>query len=568
MKLLHAISILGWAVTVIAAAEPVQEIEKSHTVIFNGEEVPPMLDLTGSNIKETTAHGNWLIEYYSPYCGHCQLFAPTWQKMYEFYYTLKPITGSSKTDSALNTFTNYYNFKFARIDCIAHGDTCMEADPNIAWPTIMWYQDGKQMKKNVGSMSLEGISKWFEDILESVRPGSRPQGGPNLPNMTATVAPSQPTLSSNAGTASVVAIKPAPTYNPSGTSINLDAKNFKSMVAKSKDPWLVKFYAPWCHHCQALAGAWAEMARDMKMSLNIGEVNCDVEKSLCKEMGVKGYPTINFIKNGEKVEYQGLRRLGDLLAYAKAGAQVGVDLEEVNVESFRAMEKRDEVIFIYFYDEATTSEDFAALDRVQLSLIGHGTLVKSKDDALAKIMRVTTKPSLVVSRDGVKDIYPYISPKDLRNYRQLLEWMATVWHPLVPELMPSNAHELMEDSIIVLGVLSRERESQFDAGKAELKTTAKDWIERAAHVEKLELQELREAKELKIAEAKDRNDHKTVDRMQASQVHIKKRPKIRFAWVDGVFWERWLKSTYHINLKDGETVIIIDENVSRSAILL
>jgi protein disulfide-isomerase len=38
--------------------------------------------------------------------------------------------------------------------------------------------------------------------------------------------------------------------------------------------------------------------------------------------------------------------------------------------------------------------------------------------------------------------------------------------------------------------------------------------------------------------------------------------EVGFAWVDGVFWERWIRTTYGIEVtKDGEKVIINDEDV-------
>jgi protein disulfide-isomerase len=59
-----------------------------------------------------------LVEFFSPSCPHCMHFKPTYQTAYEFYYTSKPIV--SKDDSegdSLNSFTRYYDFKFAKVDC-------------------------------------------------------------------------------------------------------------------------------------------------------------------------------------------------------------------------------------------------------------------------------------------------------------------------------------------------------------------------------------------------------------------------------------------------------------------
>jgi len=40
------------------------------------------------------------------------------------------------------------------------------------------------------------------------------------------------------------------------------------------------------------------------------------------------------------------------------------------------------------------------------------------------------------------------------------------------------------------------------------------------------------------------------------------RPQVGFAWVDGVFWERWIRTTYGIDVnQNGERVVINDEDV-------
>ena len=70
-----------------------------------------------------------------------------------------------------------------------------------------------------------------------------------------------------------------------------------------------------------MAPAWTELALDMKGKLNVGEVNCEIESKLCKEIKLRGYPTLLFFKGGERVEYDGLRGLGDLVSFANKAVQ-------------------------------------------------------------------------------------------------------------------------------------------------------------------------------------------------------------------------------------------------------
>ena len=75
--------------------------------------------------------------------------------------------------------------------------------------------------------------------------------------------------------------------------INLDEANGQ---VKSDKSWFIKFFAPWCGHCQRLAPTWSEFNRLHSDELNVGLVDCtsDGGKPLCGKMEVRGYPTLLF----------------------------------------------------------------------------------------------------------------------------------------------------------------------------------------------------------------------------------------------------------------------------------
>ena len=50
--------------------------------------------------------------------------------------------------------------------------------------------------------------------------------------------------------------------------------------------------------------------------------------------------------------------------------------------------------------------------------------------------------------------------------------MKSVWLPIVPELTSSNAHEIMNGKLVVLGIVSRERKDEFVIAKREIKNAA------------------------------------------------------------------------------------------------
>jgi protein disulfide-isomerase len=507
----------------------------------------------------------------------------------------------------MNTFTAYYNFHFGSLDCTAFGSACT-AHGVSAFPTLILYNDGEELKRFEGARNMKDLSAFVEDVLETIRPGSRPIEGPNLPKAKDTTSPDYqgpelaPTASTGEKTSTtekqkdkkltpevskdakapiktkspfkatpVKKKKPtkptkAPsTPNPLGKSLSFTAESFQNLVTMSQEPWFIKFYVPWCGHCQAMAPNWVQLAKEMKGRLNIGEVNCDVESRLCKDVRLRGFPTILFFRGGERVEYDGLRGLGDFVTYANKAIEIGDGVKDVDASEFKEMEEKEEVIFVYFYDHATTSEDFAALERIPLSLIGHAKLVKTNSALLAERFKITTWPRLLVSRDGRATYYTALAPQDMRDFRKVLNWMQSVWLPIVPELTASNSREIMDGKLVVLGILTRERPDEFMIGKKEMKSAALEWMDKQTTAFQRERQELRDAKQLRIEEAEDRNDQRALRAAKSIRINMDKseQKEVGFAWVDGVFWERWIRTTYGIEVaKDGEKVVINDEDVS------
>lgn len=64
---------------------------------------------------------------------------------------------------------------------------------------------------------------------------------------------------------------------------------------------MLDFWAPWCGPCRMLAPTIDKLAEQYEGIANICKVNTDENTSLASKYGVRGIPTVIFIKDGQVV---------------------------------------------------------------------------------------------------------------------------------------------------------------------------------------------------------------------------------------------------------------------------
>eukprot|EP00475_Leptophrys_vorax_P005922 TRINITY_DN1359_c0_g1_i1.p1 TRINITY_DN1359_c0_g1~~TRINITY_DN1359_c0_g1_i1.p1 ORF type:complete len:387 (+),score=60.61 TRINITY_DN1359_c0_g1_i1:84-1163(+) len=293
------------------------------------------------------------VEFYAPWCGHCQKLAPEYEQFG---------TAFKKTKSVV----------IAKVDCDEHKDLCGRFDVK-GFPTLKWFP------------------------AKSTKPEDY-QGGRDVDALVAFV-------NGKMGTNVKIAA-------PVSDVVVLDPSNFEAIVLDETKHVLVEFYAPWCGHCKALTPTYDKLGSVFKADKNvvIAKLDADAHRDLGEKFGVSGFPTLKWFPAGNKAgeDYNEGRDLDAFVSFIneKAGTSRTTSgslsetagriaaLDEIAAEFLAAADKaglkaKAEKVEV----DADKSKHAAVYVKAMKSIIDKGVEYADKEVArLTRVLAGTLKP--------------------------------------------------------------------------------------------------------------------------------------------------------------------------------
>lgn len=186
-----------------------------------------------------------LVEYFAPWCGHCQRLAPEYEKLADAF--------AAKRDKVV----------VAKVNGDANRDLAQRIQLR-GFPTVMWYPPHTQT-----GVEYNG-GRTAEDLAAFVTDQSRVHSRLQRPEKSSV--------------------------------IEVTAANFDEVVMDPELDVLVDFYAPWCGHCKKLSPVFDHMSHVFERDSHCKFVKIDVDDpanaEIKKRFQITSYPTLSFFPSG------------------------------------------------------------------------------------------------------------------------------------------------------------------------------------------------------------------------------------------------------------------------------
>lgn len=89
-----------------------------------------------------------------------------------------------------------------------------------------------------------------------------------------------------------------------GQPVEMTGEQFNRALAKSDQPMVVDFWAPWCGPCKMFAPTFSSAAQTWEPKARFVKINTENEQAISAQFGIRSIPTLAVFKNGKEVARQ------------------------------------------------------------------------------------------------------------------------------------------------------------------------------------------------------------------------------------------------------------------------
>lgn len=421
-------------------------------------QLPPLL--TSKSFKQVITQSKLsLIEFYSPYCSHCNAFAPTWEE------TFLEFQNDSNSDS----------IKMYQVNCIESGDLCND-EKILAYPSLKIYgPDGFILNYPNGlKRTKENLIEFMkEQVLEIGEIGKN--GKIKSKSQLITTEDMIKILGEVINEPILISFWP---------SYELEDLN--------KINWKIFEKTEYFEEGMGFQGVWSIVSN--ALNIKTGHFNCFKNKKICKEFGIKNdfKPLVKlFLPKLQTSKVISLdlgdadATVKDIVRFTKHTLAVSkfdkidsiqlVDGSKANTKlrPLSSAPSKAENTMIYLYDDKLTfEEDFQLLPYLIPELASHESLnfYLSNDTNILKILEfqqrniinalnnekgnnfqfnedkftintMSTLPTLITFKEYslLSTIYQSFGPTDIRDERKVKQYIKENSTPFISELKSSTA---------------------------------------------------------------------------------------------------------------------------------
>ncbi|CAF0884415.1 unnamed protein product [Rotaria sp. Silwood1] len=253
--------------------------------------------------------------------------------------------------------------------------------------------------------------------------------------------------------------------------LSLTKDTFDDAV-KTHKHLLVKFVAPWCGHCKALAPAYAAAAKQLAESgseIKLASVDATIEQDLAQKYEVKGYPTIKFFSDGVTFEYTGGRTQDDIVGWLKKKTGPAAD-ELKTVDDLNKLKQASDVVVIGVFKDMD-GDTAASFLQVAKTIDGIPFGITSNADVLKELnVKQDTIVLLKKFDEGRNDLTSSIDESSIRQFIQENQL------PIVVDFSAETAQKIFGGEIKVHVLLfASKKSSDYEKLREEFKTAAKTY---------------------------------------------------------------------------------------------